>query len=472
MLRRLGEAEVERGTEVRQLVVHAHVPGDLVGAEPFLIEPAGQAQVVVTVTAPRPGVLIELAQPLRAVLPERVEHPEADRLTRVDAPHDGLLHQGDQDVFHLLAPQSGVRAGVRVGADGLRRFQVEVRGEDRESGPEQALQRLAQLVAPPDRRAQRLVARRPRTAPARQQVETVVDASHDLLDGQRAQPYGGELDRQRDAVEPLAQQRHLRRRDEPGDMLGRPIGEQRHRAVRNRCRARGGCGRTSLAFGGYELRLGNRCAVAAFDGQRLDLEAGLAGQPEEAPAGHEDPQIGRAPHQRLHHLGTPLHEVLARVQHEQRAPAREELDQDGHLRATGLLGDPQHGADGMSEQRRLAQRRQLHEPHPVGEPRRQLARDVQREPCLADPAHPGERDQARLPQHPHDLSGLALSPHKARYLGGQVAHVCPSRHIPRRPTSPRLQMLRNRKSAPPFCKDRHIRPARALRRARQVLRIG
>jgi hypothetical protein len=66
---------------------------------------------------------------------------------------------------------------------------------------EAALGLAQELIAPVDGRAQRLLARDGRPAATGEQAELVVEARRDALDRQHLDPRGGQLDRQRDAVQ-------------------------------------------------------------------------------------------------------------------------------------------------------------------------------------------------------------------------------------------------------------------------------
>ena len=77
-------------------------------------------------------------------------------------------------------------------------------GEHGEPGQDGPLRLGQQVEAPVDRRPQRPVPRQRRAAAAGQEPEPVVEASRDLGGRQRADPRGGQLDRQRDAIQPAA----------------------------------------------------------------------------------------------------------------------------------------------------------------------------------------------------------------------------------------------------------------------------
>jgi len=72
------------------------------------------------------------------------------------------------------------------------------------NAPEQfALLRRQQVVAPVDQRAQRLLAGRPFDR-RRQKAKAIGQAIGDVLNGQRAAPVPGQLDRERNAIQAMA----------------------------------------------------------------------------------------------------------------------------------------------------------------------------------------------------------------------------------------------------------------------------
>ena len=90
---------------------------------------------------------------------------------------------------------------------------------------------LEQVVAPVDRRRERLLARQQRAAAAGEQAEAVVEPREDLVDAHRAHPRRRELDGERDAVEARADRCDRRRRcraasAKPGRPRGGAVAEQ------------------------------------------------------------------------------------------------------------------------------------------------------------------------------------------------------------------------------------------------------
>ena len=120
-----------------------------------------------------------------------------------------------------------------LGADVLGRLQAEAPGEHREAPQEDLLVGLEQVEAPGERRPQRLLPGHRRAAPAREQVERVVEALDDLCGGEDADPGRRELDRQRHPVEAVAEGRDRDRvlvvQLEAGGGLARANREEPHR---------------------------------------------------------------------------------------------------------------------------------------------------------------------------------------------------------------------------------------------------
>ena len=105
--------------------------------------------------------------------------------------------------------------------------EVEAAGEHRQAVEQPPGVLVEEVVAPGDRAAQRLLARRQVARAGGQQVELVLQPAEDRLGRQELDPRGGQLDGQRHAVEPGADGRH-RGRVLVGDGEARP---DRHRAL-------------------------------------------------------------------------------------------------------------------------------------------------------------------------------------------------------------------------------------------------
>ena len=246
--------------------------------------------------------------------------------------------------------------------------------------------------------AQRLVAFQPAPRP-RQQPEPVTETVADILGAHRHHPRRRQLDRQRDPVQAPTDLRH-RRRPRPSSPSAKPgvhrlgsFHEQLHRRRRRPRRRR-----------------------------RATAPATTARPPTRSPS--RDVAITftvvGAGQDRLDQVGGRVQDVLAVVQHDQQPPPRQRLgDAVGH-REPGLGGDAQHGGHHVGHRRRVADGRQLDQPHPVGELAGQLGRDLHRQAGLAHPAHPGQGHQPMGPHLLGQLLHLDVAAHEARRLHRQV----------------------------------------------------
>ena len=71
---------------------------------------------------------------------------------------------------------------------------------------------------------------------------------------------------------------------------------------------------------------------------------------------------------------------------------------------------------------RVAHRRQLDQPHPIGELGDRVGGNLHRESRLADSADAGQGHQSRLPQRIGHRHELRVSPHERGALRGQIGH--------------------------------------------------
>ncbi len=293
-----------------------------------------------------------------------------------------------------------------LGADVLRRLQPEASGEHRQAPQERLLALVEQVVAPGQRRPQRLLAGHGRAAPRREQVERVVEALDDLLGGEGAHPRRRQLDRQRHPVEPVAECRDRRRvvvvKLEAGGGLGRPRGEEPHRLRLQRL-------------------FRERAVGKHRQGERGNPPGHLAGNAEGLAAGRQHREAGAAAEQRLDEVRDGIHQVLAVVEQEQLL-AIADVPCEGDL-GGAVGGEPrvQGLGDRRSDQPGLAECGQLHRPDTVGEVLPALTCELQREPGLAAAAGPGQGEEPRVAQQGGELGQLALAADEARQLGREVA---------------------------------------------------
>src|SRR6266516_3199627 len=177
---------IERTAEVVVLFLELSDPGQA-KVEPLRVGELGELDVVVGVPAAHRVGFASFLQQLAGVLADRLQHPEA--LLRV--PEQALVEQGLQ--------AGDVGAGYLLG-----RLERAAAAEDGQAGEEPLLVRREQVVRPGDRRPQRLLAR-VGVAAGPEQVQSLRDPLEDLSGCEHADPGGGELERQRQVVEPAAQ---------------------------------------------------------------------------------------------------------------------------------------------------------------------------------------------------------------------------------------------------------------------------
>ena len=237
-------------------------------------------------------------------------------------------------------------------------------------------------MAPLDRRAQRLLPRVDAAA-GLQHVEPAREAVEQLRGREHAHARGGELERERQLLEPRA---------ERGD-----------------------------AVGGGERRIGGERAreeeLDAFLRAQLGDGIGLlAGQAQHLAARHEHVQARARGEQRRDVVGRVGH-VLEVVEHEQERAV-------GDVPGDVLLG-AERLRDGRQDELRVVERRERHPEDAVREAVGRGARRLQREACLADAARAGERQQARLAraQEVGERVELAGAAEERRRGDGQVGAV-------------------------------------------------
>ena len=149
--------------------------------------------------AQRDIALAGLHQAASRVIAHGLEEPEAS-LGRTRIGEDQrLLDETTKEVERIQEVDGIARTN---GLGGFQRGASSKHGQPAQDGP---LLLGQQVVAPVDRRPERLVAGDGCSASTGQQSEPVVETSGDLLDRERPNAGCGELDGQRDSVEPAAQ---------------------------------------------------------------------------------------------------------------------------------------------------------------------------------------------------------------------------------------------------------------------------
>ena len=142
-------------------------------------------------------------EPLRRVRLDRLEHDDPlHRIAvgRVDLPDQALVEERAEALegVELLAGRI-----VETGRHGFDRLD-RAAGEDRQDLEEPLLRRTQELVAPLDRRPERLLARGQVAGAAAERLQAAGEPIPKRLRREEVQSGGGELDRERQPVEPAA----------------------------------------------------------------------------------------------------------------------------------------------------------------------------------------------------------------------------------------------------------------------------
>ena len=165
-----------------------------------------------------------VAKAIGRVLTYGLEQPVSGHRPLALRLNEALVHEGGKDVDDV--PWVGRHGDTHV----FGCLQVPTAGEDGQSFEGLPLRLVEQVVRPVDHGAQRPLAGQGSPVPAGQDAEPIVEFGLDLADRQRSEAGRGQLDRERDAVEPPAQRRqgrHLAVIEGPAGLLfGRPLHEQ------------------------------------------------------------------------------------------------------------------------------------------------------------------------------------------------------------------------------------------------------
>jgi hypothetical protein len=146
-----------------------------------------------------------LHEACEAVLAHRLQQPVARLALLLAHVHEGLLHEAAEQ-------RERVARSRPVGAHRLDGLERERTAEHAQLGQQRPLGGSEQVIAPVEQRAQRAVAWHGGAAPAREHREHVVQPRGELLDAERGHLRGGQLEGERQAVEPRAHGRDRRGR--------------------------------------------------------------------------------------------------------------------------------------------------------------------------------------------------------------------------------------------------------------------
>ena len=356
-----GEKGVERRAHVRRLAVEELRVGRRLGKGQRPVGVPRRERLRLT------GVL-ELA---RGVQPHGLEQPVAAVGPAVVEADERLLDEASEHVGDLR------RLEEVACADRLGGAELEPAREDAEAAEEDALVGLEEIVAPAERRLERLLPRRRLARPRAKQAEAIVEPRCDRRRGERADAAGCELEREREPIEPEADARDvfgvLGGELEPLRDRRGPLDEQAH----------------GLVAGESD---GVRMGLGVGDREGGDAEHDLAGDAKRLAARREHGEPGSGAEELGRERGDRCEHVLAVVENEEQLPSGEKAC-DGVLEA--LVGESQHveGRRDCDRDRGGPRRGELDECRPIGVGPLHRPRDLQAESRLARAAGSGEREE-------------------------------------------------------------------------------
>ena len=318
-----------------------------------------------------------------------------DHEVLVDQPAHNVEHTHRFDVAHRRR-------------DHLGRLHRKGSGEDAEATEHDLLVLVQPVVAPFHRRGEGLLAREDGAGAAREEMEAIVELEGDALGGHLATTSGGELQRERDAIEAMADLR---------DRRGVRIGDHERRAGAARAIDEQ-ADRLVLRQRGYRQdRLGRRSR------QRTDPPRDLARNAERLAGSREHLHGAVLCQERRGEPGTRFDEVLTVVQHQERRSVRqgriELLDgfESGHLVGT------ERSQHCRPDRILICDARELDEPHASGELLQQIRGHVERKSCLAHAAGSGQRHQSLRADEPSERGDVLVSSDERRDLDREVVRV-------------------------------------------------
>ncbi|HLW12350.1 MAG TPA: hypothetical protein VKU81_06600 [Casimicrobiaceae bacterium] len=317
--------------------------------------------------------------------------------------HQRFFHESRHEVEHVRPIE------IIAGGDRFRGFECKVARKNRKPPEQHALWLRQQLVAPVDQRAQRLLPRERCAVAARQQPETVIQAGGNGLDSDRAHASSGEFDRQRNAIQSVADLRDVR-----GVVLGQVKRRLRgHRSLDEKpCGVRLGDFRKR----GFALRIGN-------DERRQRIRR-LAANVQPLAAGRQELHARQRLQQFRCQFRAGVDQMLAVVEDEQQLAVSAMPGQRLRHGAARFLLDPERRGHRLRHQFRVCERRKFDQPHAVGEIIKRVGRDLKRQARLAKAAGADDGDEPCSAQQFPDLVQLTLAADERRHLLRQVVRYC------------------------------------------------
>ena len=247
--------------------------------------------------------------------------------------------------------------------------QVEAAGEHRRQAEQLPLGVGQEVVGPLHRVAERELTFRARCRPLQEPVP-IGESVPDLHRAHGGHAGSGQLDPQREPVQGLAD-------------LGHRGGGVRLREAEVRSHGSGSIDEQRRGIGGH----------SAVQGQGRDGDHRLPADRQGLARRRQDLHACGPPEDRLDRRSRGGQDVLAVVDHQQEQPTSERIGDRVDERRLALWRDAERGRDGRGNGGRVADRRQLDDPHAIGELTGHLGPDLEGQPCLADPADAAQRDQ-------------------------------------------------------------------------------
>ncbi len=409
-----GHRPVEDGPDVVVLELEPVDPAPLCRTRQLPRRPFHERHVPLAMAVADQVSLAVGLESFRGVFTDRVEQPEARLAVGCLLDLDQALvderHQAVEDLHADLG---------RWPADRFGRGEVAATGEDRQPVEQSLAAIVEQVVAPGDRSAQRLLTLGQVACPGRQDVQLVIEPDEDRVGAEQLDPGGGQLDRERHAVEPCAD-RGDGRRVLVGDAETRAdrdgtLDEQADRGV---LAERGQVDGPRSATEVHPLQAGLLARVGRRR-QARDLVLLLARDVQHGAAGDDRLDLGCRPQQVGDDRGgrDDLFEV---VEDQQQTLVPEPVGQRLVDRSRGALRDAEGAGDPRRDEHGIADGLEGNEEDAVREVVRCPGRQLERQPRLAGPARAGERQQPGRGEQAGRRLELGVAPDERRQLGRQV----------------------------------------------------
>ena len=259
-------------------------------------------------------------------------------------------------------------------------------------------------MAPLKRGRERVLPCRRRVTRGAEHAKAVVEALRDRRGTKCPQAPGGELERERQAVEAEADPRDVHgvllvEREARRSRL-RPLDEEPHGLV-------------------VEEPARLECLLGVGDVERRNPEHDLARHTQRLAARRQDRQLSRGAEEAVREPGSRCEHVLAVVRDEQQRARREVIDDGVDELLPGQRAHIECGSDGVRDAPRVREGGELDESRTVRIRRLHGAGELEREPRLAGTARPGEGEQSRAAKERLQLGKLAAAADERAGVRGQ-----------------------------------------------------